>query len=60
MQLYALDQNQPILASKAEKSKDYICPECLSAVRIRGGPSRQIHFYHLSLPKQCRQHEKSE
>jgi competence protein CoiA len=60
MQLYALDNTTPVLVDKAEKSKDYICPECLSPVRVRGGPSRQIHFYHLSLPKQCRQHEKSQ
>lgn len=60
MQLYALEENRPISAVKAAKGKDYICPECRSAVRIRGGPSRQIHFYHRSLPRQCRQHEKSE
>jgi competence protein CoiA len=60
MQLYALDHFTPVLASKAEKGKDYICPECLSPVRVRSGPSRQIHFYHLSLPKECRQHEKSQ
>ena len=60
MQLYALDASAPVLASSAERNKDYICPECLAAVRVRGGPSRQIHFYHLALPKQCRQHEKSQ
>lgn len=60
MQLYALDHLTPVLAGKAEKSKDYTCPECLSPVRVRGGPSRQFHFYHLSLPKQCHQHEKSQ
>ncbi|MGC2594697.1 MAG: competence protein CoiA family protein [Rhabdochlamydiaceae bacterium] len=60
MQLYALDSGSPIPASKAEKGKDYICPECASSLRVRGGPTRQTHFYHLSLPKQCRQHEKSE
>jgi competence protein CoiA len=60
MQLYALDNSTPILASKAEKSKDYSCPECLSLVRVRGGPTRQTHFYHLSLPRHCRQHEKSQ
>jgi competence protein CoiA len=60
MQLYALDNSTPIAANKAEKSKKYVCPECLTPVRLRGGPSRQTHFYHLSLPKQCRQHEKSQ
>lgn len=60
MQLYAFDGAQLVLAGKAEKGKNYACPECQSSVRVRSGPSRQIHFYHLSLPKQCRQHEKSE
>ncbi len=60
MQLYALDQGKPLLASDAEKGKNYQCPECSASVRVRGGPSRQIHFYHPVLPKKCRQHEKSQ
>ncbi len=60
MQLYALENDFPIAASKAEKGKDYLCPECRAQVRLRGGPSRQTHFYHLALPKSCRQHQKSE
>lgn len=60
MQLFALDKTTPILASRAERNKEYICPECLMPVRVRGGPSRQTHFYHLSLSKQCRQHQKSQ
>jgi competence protein CoiA len=60
MQLYALDNTSLVLAGIAEKGKDYTCPECASKVRVRGGPARQTHFYHLSLPKQCRQHEKSQ
>ncbi len=59
MQLYALDNTFPIGAHKAEKGKDYLCPECKGTVRLRGGPSRQIHFYHPNLPKNCRQHQKS-
>lgn len=59
MQLYALDSTFPIGAAKAEKGKDYLCPECNATVRVRGGPSRQIHFYHPTLPKNCRQHQKS-
>jgi competence protein CoiA len=59
MQLYALDNIVPVVALKAEKGKDYSCPECGAKVRLRGGPSRQMHFYHLSLPKNCRQHQKS-
>ncbi len=60
MQLIALDDDSPVLAVNAKKNKNYICPECLSPVRVRGGPSRQTHFYHLSLPKICRQHAKSQ
>jgi competence protein CoiA len=60
MQLYALDSGSPVSVEKAEKGRDYLCPECLSPVRIRSGPLRQIHYYHLSLPQQCRQHEKSQ
>ncbi len=59
MQLYALKGSNPIAAAKAERGKDYLCPECASTVRLRGGPSRQTHFYHLFLTKKCRQHQKS-
>jgi competence protein CoiA len=60
MQLYALDGALPVSATKADKGKDYLCPECLSKVRKREGPARQTHFYHLSLPKKCLQHQKSQ
>jgi|ERR1700722_92744 len=60
MQLYALENAVPVLVEHAEKSKNYTCPECASPVRVRGGPARQAHFYHLSLPRRCRQHEKSQ
>jgi competence protein CoiA len=59
MNLYALDDTTPISAAKAGKGKNYLCPECRSSVRVRSGPSRQTHFYHLARPKQCRQHQKS-
>lgn len=59
MQLYALDDATPVHAAGAEKGKNYLCPECRAPVRIRGGPSRQLHFYHLSAQRQCRQHQKS-
>ena len=48
MQLHALDKEQLVLAQNAEKHKNYQCPECLNKVRVRGGPHRQIHFYHLA------------
>ncbi len=59
MQLYALDRTIPIAAGKAERGIDYLCRECGATVRLRGGPSRQTHFYHLFLTKNCRQHQKS-
>ena len=59
MQLFALENTAPIAANLAEKGKNYLCPECRSHVRVRGGPSRQSHFYHITTPKHCRQHKKS-
>lgn len=59
MQFFALDGNHPILASSAQKQKDYSCPECNTVVRIRSGPHRQVHFYHTKKQRFCRQHKKS-
>lgn len=59
MQLYALEGTSPIASSSAEKGKDYLCPECRTQVRLRGGPSRQTHFYHFRPSKNCRQNQKS-
>ncbi|HSX04282.1 MAG TPA: competence protein CoiA family protein [Rhabdochlamydiaceae bacterium] len=58
MQLYALSQKSLILASQAEKGKDYLCPECSSILRIRGGKERQLHFFHLKANDSCKQHQK--
>ncbi len=60
MQLFALnDDSIPISATRAERQKNYLCPECSARVRLRSGPHRQNHFYHLSHPKPCHQHQKS-
>lgn len=59
MQLFALDGSIPLSATQAIKGKNYFCPECQSALRVRSGPHRQTHFYHPSAPKDCRQHQKS-
>ena len=59
MQLFALEGSCPVSATKAEKGKNYVCPECRSAVRVRGGLSRQTHFYHFRASKNCRQNQKS-
>jgi competence protein CoiA len=59
MQFYALDENEFILASSAKRHKDYRCPECLNILRLRGGPHRHLHFYHLQAHPSCTQHQKS-
>lgn len=60
MQSYALEGFFPISAARAERGKNYLCPECRSPVRVRSGPKRQIHFYHLARVGHCRQHQKSQ
>ncbi len=60
MQWVALDGTTSVLASYASKQKNYHCPECRSTLRIRGGPHRQLHFYHLNATPTCRQHKKSQ
>ena len=50
MQYYALDGESIVQAIQAVRQKNYLCPECRSHVRLRKGPERQPHFYHLSAP----------
>jgi competence protein CoiA len=59
MQIYAIDAlGNLIQAQNAERFETYICPECGSRLRIRGGRLRKFHFFHLQ-PAQCRSHSKS-
>lgn len=59
MQLHALDhQGQVISARRAQRQKNYLCLECGQNVRLRGGPRRQPHFYHVEPILFCRQHQK--
>ncbi len=59
MQLYALDlKGQLINAHQAVRHIDYQCLECQQIIRLRGGPYRQPHFYHLHPAPFCRQHQK--
>jgi competence protein CoiA len=59
MLLFALDSNnQSIDARYASKQKNYFCLECQQIVRMRGGPHRRCHFYHLEPTIFCRQHQK--
>ncbi len=60
MQLIALNQDHlPVTAVAAKRHVDYLCPECLTRVRLRYGPILQPHFYHLEPPSSCRQNGKS-
>ncbi len=60
MQLYAFDlDKQIIFARNASRHIDYVCPECNSIVRLRGGLHRQNHFYHFEITRACRQSSKS-
>lgn len=59
MQLYALDADEQLRSARsAFKQSDYYCLECRRVVRLRGGPYRQPHFYHLDPAPFCRQHQK--
>lgn len=59
MQLFAIDRGSPVLAENAEKHKNYECPECKRPVRLRSGPHRQAHYFHVKSASHCRQHQKS-
>lgn len=59
MQLYAFDSKGELInARQAAKHIEYQCIECHHLVRLRGGPHRQRHFYHVDPPPFCRQHQK--
>ncbi len=60
MQVYALSENRLISAIKAEKSRDYRCPECLGLVRLREKKQCQSHFFHLNHNSSCRQSQKGQ
>lgn len=59
VQLYAYDlAGTKIFVEEAVKGVDYICMECQSMVRVRGGSWRQLHYYHKKHIS-CSQREKS-
>ena len=61
MSLYAYDeQESPIYAGNAEERHPYKCCGCHKTVRVRKGPKRIPHFYHLSLTPSCRLYGKSQ
>jgi len=59
MQWVALEENNRITAGKAVKSAQYLCPECFCPVRMRSGPHRRPHYYHVSKNSLCRQQGKT-
>jgi len=59
MQLIALAGQNRVQAHVAAKRLLYVCPECYSPLRVRSGPHRQPHFYHLSKNSLCNQSGKS-
>jgi len=58
MQVHAFDKKELISAINALRGKNYTCPECLSAVRVRGGACKSHHFFHLKSNRLCRQSQK--
>jgi len=47
-------QGDLIRADEATQKIDYLCPECLSSVRLRRGQERAAHFFHTSDNRSCR------
>lgn len=59
MQLHAIDlKGQVISAGRAVRQTNYACLECGEILRLRAGPYRQPHFYHIEPNPICRQHQK--
>lgn len=55
MHIFAFDEaGNCISAPQAERKKNYVCPECGSFVRVRGGLYRKTHFYHLHNVTSCK------
>jgi competence protein CoiA len=59
MQWVALEDGKRITAEDAVKSSQYLCPECFCTVRMRSGPHRRPHYYHVSKNFLCRQQKKT-
>jgi competence protein CoiA len=59
VQLHAFDSDGKLISARqAFRHTDYYCLECEQLVRMRGGPQRRCHFYHLEPTLFCRQHQK--
>jgi competence protein CoiA len=60
MALYAFDEDILVHAAEAQERQIYRCSGCRKPVRVRKGPFRVPHFYHLSLAPSCRLYSKSQ
>ncbi len=60
MAFCAVDEDKPISAWDADPAKTYFCIECFAPVKVRRGPKRFPHFYHLANAPSCRLYSKSE
>ena len=59
MQFFGYAHNRPVFAEDAVKGYDYRCPECGGLLRIKEGPHRQKHFFHLRSSSSCHQSNKN-
>ncbi|MCB1212789.1 MAG: hypothetical protein KDK40_00670 [Chlamydiia bacterium] len=60
MARFALDkQRRVIFAENAHRSLEYICIECETNVRLRSGPLRRPHFFHVDESRLCRHNGKT-
>lgn len=60
MQRFALDENGlSIDADAAKPQKSYYCPTCSEPLRLKRGPLRKAHFFHLARTPACRLSEKT-
>ncbi|MDE3045041.1 MAG: hypothetical protein KGJ02_00120 [Verrucomicrobiota bacterium] len=61
MTLYALEEDEILIyAAEAEERRVYRCTGCHRPVKVRRGPYRVPHFYHLSQSPTCRLYSKSQ
>jgi competence protein CoiA len=60
MGLYAYEEDQLVNAADASDRQSYRCIDCRRLVKVRRGPFRVPHFYHLSRSPTCRLYSKSQ
>lgn len=59
MQQRAFNRDRQLInARDAKRQTNYYCFECQQVVRLRGGPHRRSHFYHVEPRVFCRQNQK--